>query len=153
MLGMTESPEKRLEQLQFGGVWEFLKTQNPDRYHEYLYEVLTDAHPLALDAILLILKEIQRIEPDQRDMIDVVIEVANLLDTLEIVIDVRDCLQLSEISPFSYTPKTEEIMQLVRNHASKENLSTWIRISETVSLSVEDCVKEYIVQQLQDTKG
>ena len=110
MLGMTESPEKRLEQLQFGGVWEFLRTQNPDRYHEYLYEVLTDAHPLALDAILLILKEIQRIEPDQRDMIDVVIKVANLLDTLEIVIDVRDCLQLSEISPFSYTPKTEEIM-------------------------------------------
>ena len=150
---MTESPEKRLEQLQYGGVWEFLQTQNPERYHEYLYELLIDAHPLAPDALMLLLREIQRLEPDQREVVEVVIGVVNLLDELETIIDVRDCLQLSEMSPFSYTPKTEEIMQLVRDHATKENLPISIRVCEAVSLNSQDCVKEFIVKQLQDPTG
>jgi len=83
----------------------------------------------------------------------VVIGVVNLLDELETIIDVRDCLRLSEMSPFSYTPKTEEIMQLVRDHATKENLPIWIRVCEAVSLNSQDCVKEFIVKQLQDPTG
>lgn len=44
-------------------------------------------------------------------------------------------------------------MQLVRDHATKENLPIWIRVCEAVSLNSQDCVKEFIVKQLQDPTG
>lgn len=136
--------------MNFGGVWEFLQTQNPDRYHDFLYELLGDTRLLASDALILLLKEIRRLEPGQSKIIDLVEQIVNLLDELDFVIDVRDCLQLPEISPFSFTPKKDKILELVRHHATKENLQIWIKVCQTVSISSQECVKEYILEQLQD---
>ena len=133
-----------------GGVLRYLQEQNPDRYHEFIYELLIDINPITTDSLLFLLAELQSMEPQSTSSISVIQFVAELLEALQVPVDIRQLVILSEGTPFTFTVNTEKVKEMICEYASTSTLPQWIEISEALGIEKAMAVEGYIWEIVRD---
>lgn len=122
--------------------------KNPSNYSLFLYSLIDSLQSVSTDSFILVLSEIQRLEPSTKLTIQSVFSFIALANKLGLNYDLRSFYQFASCSPFTARFIPESWMDYMREKVTKSTIPLFREICELVSLPVNTVSKCFVWSQL-----